>query len=590
MTDQPNVLFISVDALRADRSSVCGYERPTTPTLSRLAERGVLCTQTISTAAFTQPSLPSMLTSTLPLSYGGYDNGATGRPASVFKVMHDAGYETSMLSTFPWVNRFFGYGDGVDREHFLFVLNSLVGIAAQRMRSSLQAYHADPASGSSLIEKISPVVESLFDSIDTYCDVRLAQDAINRRDMANERIMKDRHDFGAVKRIVHRHRRALRADVRKYIDTHLAHVPKAHEWIARDWRFKRRLDAVLAIGFRKLGATLTRPLAAERAHLSEYASKRYIDGHALTNRILSIIDEREDDKPFFIWTHYLDTHVPYCPGSGRNWRSAAPRYLEALGYDPGTDLSVAVRGAPTTEQGWRDWSALYDAAVLYVDEQIGRILAGLEERGLAGNTLVVVVGDHGEELGEHGDISHHFRMYDHNIRVPMLFGGNLAGGKTVEDLTSTLDLAPTIAEMTGVSAPATWEGASVLSSEVSARDHVVAEAFHSGNCLFDSRPPYIAVRTARHKFLWKEYRDKTDRFSPDGLELYDILSDPGEKTNLYSPDHEALPELKRFVAERLAAIPEISSGRIVTALDAAGRDAVGRIRGHSEVSLDGTGT
>lgn len=580
VTKKPNVLFISIDALRADRSSVCGYERPTTPTLLRMAEAGLLCTDTVSTAAFTQPSLPSMLTSTLPLSYGGYDDGAIGRPPSVFKVMHDAGYETTMLSTFPWVNRFFGYGDGVDREHFLFVLNSLVGIAAQRMRSTLQAYHAsEPGDDPALLDRIAPVIESLFDSVDTYCDIRRAQHEINRRDMADERLMRDRHNFDAVKRIVHHHRRALRADVRTYVDTHLTSVPKAHEWISRDWRYKRRLVALLGIGLWKLGVRLVQPVATGRALLSEYRSKRYIDGQALTNRILRILDERDTGKPFFIWTHYLDTHVPYCPGPGPNWTARAPFYLEALGYDARTDLSVAVRGAPTTSRGWEDWSALYDAAVLYADEQIGRLAAGLKARGLADNTVMVVVGDHGEELGEHGDISHHFRMYEHNIKVPMLFSGAGVEVSTNAALTSTIDLAPTIAAIAGVDAPDGWEGAMVSSPEVAERDHVIAEAFHSGNCLFETRPPYIAVRTHKYKFLWKEYRDKTDRFSPDGLELYDIRADPAETQNLYHPDHEALPELERHVAERLAAIPEIASARIVKALGKIGEDAVDRVRG-----------
>ncbi|MBO6948153.1 MAG: sulfatase-like hydrolase/transferase [Rhodospirillales bacterium] len=589
-TKQPNFLFISIDALRADRSSMCGYERPTTPNLSKLAESGVLCTETISTAAFTQASLPSMLTSTLPLSYGGYDNGATGRPPAVFKVMRDAGYETTILSTFPWVNSFFGYGDGLEQEHFLFALNSLVGIAAQRMRSSLQAYHASGAGDSSLIERIVPVIESLFDTVETYCDVRTAQEAINKADMAGERIMRDRYNFDAVKRVVHRHRRELRADVKAYVDTHLTRVPKAHEWVAHEWRYKRSVDALLGIGIRKLGAALTRPLAPGRAHLSEYRSKRYIDGAALTDRILRVLDDRDTRKPFFIWTHYLDTHVPYCPGPGANWKTQAPSYLDALGYDPRTDLSVAVRGAPTTSQGWADWAALYDAAVLYADEQIGRLVSGLKERGLADDTVIVVVGDHGEELGEHGDISHHFRMYEHNIRVPMLFSGADIDATTNGALTSTLDLAPTIAAIAGVEAPVAWEGASVFGSEVASRDHVIAEAFHSGNCLFDARPPYIAVRTSQHKFLWKEYRDKTDRFSPEGLELYDIQTDPQEKRNLYQPDHEALPELERYAAERLAAIPEITSARIVKALGKVGETAVCRIRGHAGKATGGVGS
>ena len=66
----PNVLFLSVDALRPDRMSLHGYDRPTTPTLDRLAENAIVCDENTSLTAFTQPALPSMLTSSMPLSYG----------------------------------------------------------------------------------------------------------------------------------------------------------------------------------------------------------------------------------------------------------------------------------------------------------------------------------------------------------------------------------------------------------------------------------------------------------------------------------------------------------------------------------------
>jgi hypothetical protein len=110
------------------------------------------------------------------------------------------------------------------------------------------------------------------------------------------------------------------------------------------------------------------------------------------------------------------------------------------------------------------------------------------------------------------------------------------------------------------------------------RDHVIAEAFHGGNCLFEHRPPYIAVRTRRFKYLWKEYRDPTDAFSAEGPELFDHRDDPLEQNNLYRPDHPELPALERAVAARLAGIPEIPDDRIVAAFGDLGREAVNIIR------------
>lgn len=575
---RPNILFLSIDALRFDRTSLHGYALPTTPTLARLAENAIVCNQTSSSAAFTQPSLPSMLTSTMPLSYGGYDNGAIGRPASLFKVLHDVGYETTMLSTFPWVNRFFGYSDGVDHEHFLFVLNSLVGIAGQRMRSTLHAHTDNTISTDDLIQIITPIIEGMLSDIEIYCQVRTEQKQMNALDMKGERLVIDGHDFPAVHQVVSKHRTLFRNDPRRYIVTYLSKVPQAHEWVARDWRMKRQFSSIITHGLRRFVASFITAVRPEHAKLSDYSSKRYVDGASLTTRIINVIDRSDKRQPFFIWSHYLDTHTPYLPGAAPGWAKKVPGYLSRLGYPEDIDPAIAVSGAPKTNEGWAGWSALYDAAVLYVDEQINRLQRALAERGLADNTIIVITGDHGEELGEHGDISHHFRMYEHNIRVPMFFHIPGSNRLNVDALTSTIDLAPTIAALVGAEAPTNWRGVDVTSDAVHARTHVIAEAFHSGNCLFDSRPPYITIRTKKYKYLWKEYRDQTDRFSPEGLELFNIEHDPMEMNNIYGPEHPALPSLNRAVAERLAEIPEISSDRIERALGSAGIAAVAKIR------------
>lgn len=582
---KPNILFLSIDALRSDRTSLHGYAKPTTPAISRLAENAIVCNQATSSAAFTQPSLPSMLTSTLPLSYGGYDNGAIGRPASLFKVLHDAGYETTMLSTFPWVNRFFGYSDGVDHEHFLFVLNSLVGIAAQRMRSTLHAHIDGLLSIDDLIASISPVVEGMFKDIEVYCDIRAEQAALNACDMKRERLMLDGHNFKAVRQVIHQHKIAFLHDPKYYVETYLHKVPQAHEWVAADWRMKRRMGSIVIQVLRRLYASLIATVRPGHAKLIDYYCKRYVDGVALSNRIEHVIDSRNPDQPFFIWTHYFDTHTPYLAGAAPNWAGKVPDYLRRLGYPDTIDPVIAVSGAPTTDEGWAGWAALYDTAVLYVDEQIARLYAALEARGLADNTIIVISSDHGEELGEHGDISHHFRMYEHNIRVPMLFHVPGSTRRNIDALTSTIDLAPTVCALANVDAPSAWRGKSVLSDAVHARDHVISEAFHSGNCLFETRPPYITIRTHKYKYLWKEYRDRTDHFSPEGLELFDIENDPLETNNIYHPDHPALAALNRVVAERLAEIPEIAVERIEKAFGAIGRDAVKKIRKSGAVPI-----
>ena len=96
-------------------------------------------------------------------------------------------------------------------------------------------------------------------------------------------------------------------------------------------------------------------------------------------------------------------------------------------------------------------AALYDAAVRSTDEAIGRILDTVRSLGLMDETVVGIAGDHGEEIGEHGDYGHECMNYEHNARIPLIFkpvAGHGAPGH-VDTLTSSLDFTPTLAALAG---------------------------------------------------------------------------------------------------------------------------------------------
>ena len=568
MTKQFNVLFLSVDALRSDRTSLHGYKRPTTPVLERLAKNSLVCDQAVSLAAFTQASFPALLTSSRPLSYGGFDNGGYGRPKTVFQVFSESGYDVSLLCSFKWISRFFGYTEGIDRETHLFGPNDLVGAAVNRMKSSLLGYHAGTVSSHDMLAVAEPVINGLFDQLDGFCIERMQQFSADRADFGNTSLIRAGYNFKAIRKIVSKNRREFQRDPAAYVDRHLYYVPKSHQWISKQWSYKRHLSALLEHGLIKATNMFIRPFNDGLALLRKNRFKQFVDGAALANRVIRTFSEHSSDKPFFIWTHFLDTHVPYLPGNGPRWYECAGRYLKKLNYSDTINPATALRGAPKTDKGWQEWGALYDAAVLYVDEQIGRILDALKEQGLSENTLVVICGDHGEELGEHGNISHYFRLHENNVRVPMLFFVPGAEEKRIDSLVSLLDLAPTLAELCNISPAPEWEGLPVTFPAVKDRRHMVLETFYGGNCLFDKRPLYMAVRTHKWKYLWKEYMDPDDTFGPDGNELYDLETDPLEQKNLYYPDHPVVDELNATIALRLEEIHEIPRDRIDAAFGA----------------------
>jgi len=116
---------------------------------------------------------------------------------------------------------------------------------------------------------------------------------------------------------------------------------------------------------------------------------------------LRFLKENQNEK-FFLWLHYFDAHQPYSP---------PVRFYETWSESP------------------------YHSEIQYIDEQIDRILKRIEGLGLRERTLVVIVGDHGEAMGEHGEKTHVYFVYDSTMRVPLLFwGATVPRGLKVESL------------------------------------------------------------------------------------------------------------------------------------------------------------
>ena len=138
------------------------------------------------------------------------------------------------------------------------------------------------------------------------------------------------------------------------------------------------------------------------------------------------------DEPFFCWVHLFDPHQPY-------------RRHEAL-------AGTAFAGKPS-----------YDSEIAFADMQVRRLMDFLSGRHLSDRTLVVVVGDHGEGFGQHGEIDHGWMLYDTTMRVPLIFSlpGRVGQGQRSDALVSLVDLMPTILEFAGIERASTGMGRSL---------------------------------------------------------------------------------------------------------------------------------
>jgi arylsulfatase A-like enzyme len=199
-------------------------------------------------------------------------------------------------------------------------------------------------------------------------------------------------------------------------------------------------------------------------------------------------------SPFLAWLHFYDAHRPY---------DLPEPYASLYASRP------------------------YDGEIEYMDAQVGRILAFLEQRRLLDSTVVIVIGDHGESLGDHGEAGHGIFVYESVMRVPLIIRAPFERlhGRIVDDLTRSVDVLPTLLDLVGIRSPVPFEGTSLVPVMTGRVRTLNLEAYS------ESLYPL-------HAFGWSELHAlRAGRFKVIAAprpELYDLESDPFEEHNQYS--------------------------------------------------------
>jgi arylsulfatase A-like enzyme len=258
-------------------------------------------------------------------------------------------------------------------------------------------------------------------------------------------------------------------------------------------------------------------------------------------------------KPLFLWVHYFDPHDANL--------TPPPEWLNA-------QLASAFPPASARKDDYL--RAVYDAETCFMDAQIGRLVREFQRRGLWEHTLLVLVGDHGQGLGDHNWWGHGI-LYQEQVRVPMFIRWpGVAAGQRVDDLVRTIDLMPTILEAAGVSAQLypVMDGISLGSAIHTGRVEPAREAYsESVNMLTYGRPdsPNLSdpktdklycLMTGDHKLIYHQLR-------PEETEFYDLAADPLEEVNLASVRPAAMDSLTRRL-EALAAFSPIMPNMTTT--------------------------
>ena len=266
--------------------------------------------------------------------------------------------------------------------------------------------------------------------------------------------------------------------------------------------------------------------------------------------------------PFFVWIHYYDPHQPYSPvdwaaneGELRSWfetPGGEPRYVRPV--DTETLLSADL--GELARAGRRR----YLREIEQVDAQVGRLLAALERLEVAEQTVVAIVGDHGEHFAERGreHLFAHQTLFDEVTRVPLLiaWSGDRSPRRRHDQLVGTLDVAPTLLGLLGIDAPASWSGTSLLPAMLGevpvggTRSHLVLEGGWEDE---------IAVRTQRWFLRVRLEPDDLEAeylgYGEADLEVYRITGSGMEPTD--PSDCPVLGRLRELVREALAEKSEV---------------------------------
>ncbi len=226
------------------------------------------------------------------------------------------------------------------------------------------------------------------------------------------------------------------------------------------------------------------------------------------NEALNWLGKNKDDK-FFVWIHLYDPHTP---------------------YDPPEPYKSQLADRP------------YVGEIAYTDSQLARLEDYLQSSGLKDKLFLIVASDHGESLGQHGETTHGFFVYQETLHVPLIFVTPFKqfSGKSYTGVVTLADLMPTVLELSGIKIPAEVQGQSLV-------------RYFGGQKKTDDRLAYAETYYPRFHYGWSELRSlQNNRYKlilAPVPELYDLTNDPREEKNLVYAQKKVYEELTALAQE-----------------------------------------
>lgn len=446
---QPNVLWIVWDTVRADRLSLYGHERATTPFLARWSRQARVFDDCSSIASTTVPSHASMFTNLLPHQHGA--SNVEPRLADELETLPEIfrrhGWQTCLYSENPYISRESGFAQGFDT----------VFVPWDRQ--------LQPRAAALLEEKIPPAFRN------PQLGNRLRESGISH------------------------------------------------------WA----LSAAGALG---------------------------------EEVVLGWLQRRDPGRPFFVFMNYMEAHAPVItPERYRRQMMSESEVRRSYAMNV-TPLSIWMHTFELDSFAADELEIIgrtYDAALLELDSLLESLMRQLESRGLLENTIVAVVADHGEHLGQHHHLlDHQYSVYEPLLRVPLVlhYPPKVPAGRESRPV-SNLDLYPTLLSLASIESPSVPGALSVSLLEPRSERSRYASYLAVPTAPFEmvrrQVPGFDPARYVRALRAIERDRKKLIYASDQRHELYDLAVDPHETRNIFSREPElaaALTDSLRQMLER----------------------------------------
>jgi arylsulfatase A-like enzyme len=265
---------------------------------------------------------------------------------------------------------------------------------------------------------------------------------------------------------------------------------------------------------------------------------------ATVDAALAEVSAREGEK-IFLLVHLFDAHLDYDPPDGYlasfvgDRRSPEP----PLSMKECVGLQREDGQAPPSEEDLAYIRGLYQGEVSSIDLAIGRLVDGLVELERWDYTTLVLTSDHGEEFWDHGGFEHGHTLYDELVRVPLILRTPTTAAsdlRVIERQVRTIDIMPTLFELSGVEEPTSFEGLSLLSDLGGTTPAYIPAAFSQGT-LYGAEK--MSWRTERYHLIVDQALQ-----GADAIELYDIVEDPLETRELSGERPKVTAQLSKDLA------------------------------------------